>query len=250
MIMNREKDMNFENKIIIVTGAASGIGESCVQKLLDLNASVIGFDRISCKISAEKFKAYQVDVTNDEALRDAVNQVEKDFKKIDGLVNCAGVTSHAKPFYDMHVEEFEAVISTNLIGTFLCSKYVASKMIQKKKGKIVNISCIRSRIFGPNSADYCASKGGVAALTSAMAIDLAPFNIQVNAAAPGATVTGITQERFNVPEIRLMYEKAIPLGRIAQPQDIAGTVLFLLSEAADYITGETIFVDGGYSISK
>jgi len=242
--------MDFEGKIVIVTGAASGIGESCARKLLDLNATVAGFDRKPCKIVAQRFKACLVDVTNGEAVRAAVDELGKDFNKIDGLVNCAGVTSNAKPFYEMSIEEFETVVSINLTGTFLCSKYVSKKMIEKKKGKIVNISCIRSRIFGPNSADYSASKGGVVALTSAMAVDLAPFNIKVNSVAPGATLTGITQERFSASEIRAMYEKTIPLGRIAQPGDIANVVLFLLSESANYVTGETIFVDGGYSISK
>jgi len=242
--------MDFEDKIVIVTGAASGIGESCARKLLDLNATVVGLDRKPCKIVAQKFKTYLVDVTDGEAVRAAVDEVEKDFSKIDGLVNCAGVTSNAKPFYEMSIEEFETVVSINLTGTFLCSKYVSRRMMEKKKGKIVNISCIRSRIFGPNSADYSASKGGVVALTSAMAIDLAPFKIQVNSVAPGATLTGMTQDRFSAPEIRAMYEKTIPLGRIAEPDDIAKIVLFLLSEPANYVTGETIFVDGGYSISK
>ncbi|MFH1614518.1 MAG: SDR family NAD(P)-dependent oxidoreductase [Planctomycetota bacterium] len=155
--------MDFEDKIVIVTGAASGIGESCARMLLDLNTTVAGFDRKPCKITAQKFKSCLVDVTDGEAVSAAVDEVEKDFNKIDGLVNCAGVTSNAKPFYEMSMEEFETVVSINLTGTFLCSKYVSRKMIEKKKGKIVNISCIRSRIFGPNSADYSASKGGVVA---------------------------------------------------------------------------------------
>ena len=242
--------MDFENRTVIVTGAASGIGESCARKLLDLNATVGGLDRKPCRIVAQRFKAYLVDVTAGEAVSAAVDEFERNFDKIDGLVNCAGVTSNAKPFYEMSIEEFETVVSINLTGTFLCSKYVSRKMMGKKRGKIVNISCVRSRIFGPNSADYSASKGGVIALTSAMAIDLAPFNIQVNSVAPGATFTGMTYQRFSSPEKRDLYEKSIPLGRIAEPRDIAEVVLFLLSESANYLTGETIFVDGGYSISK
>ena len=242
--------MEFEDKIVIVTGAASGIGESCARKLLDLNATVAGLDRQPSKIVAQKFKTYLVDVTDVDAVRAAVDKVEKDSGKIDGLINCAGVTSNAKPFYEMSVEEFETVVSINLTGTFICSKYVSRKMMMKKKGKVVNISCIRSRIFGSNSADYSASKGGVVALTSAMAVDLAPFNIQVNSVAPGATLTGMTRDRFSSPDVIAMYKKSIPLGRIAEANDIAEVVLFLLSESANYVTGETIFVDGGYSISK
>lgn len=242
--------MDFEDKIVMVTGVASGIGESCARKLLNLNATVVGLDRRPCKIVAQKFKAYMLNVADGEAVSAAVDEVEKDFSGIDGLVNCAGVTSNAKPCYEMSIEHFETVVSINLTGTFICSKYVSRKMIEKRKGKIVNIGSVRSRIFGSNSAAYSASKGGVVALTSAMAIDLAPFSIQVNSVAPGAMVTGMNQERFSIPEIRARVEKTIPLGRIAEPNDIAEIVLFLLSESADYMTGETIFVDGGYSISK
>jgi len=242
--------MNFKDKIVIVTGASSGIGEACAKRLLDLDAKVAGFDVKTGRITHKNFKPYLVDVVDDDGTKAAVDDVEKNFGRIDALVNCAGISSNYKPFYDMSVDEWDKVISINLRGTFLCSKYVSQKMMKNKKGKIVNISCIRSRIFGPNNADYSASKGGVVALTSAMALDLAPFNIQVNSVAPGATFTGITEERFRNAEFRAKYEKSIPLGRIAKPEDIADAILFLLGESSNYITGETIVVDGGYSISK
>ena len=242
--------MNFKDKVVVVTGASSGIGEACAKKLLDLGAKVAGFDIKPGKISHESFKSYVVDVADDNSVKAAVDEVDSSFGRIDALVNCAGISSSYKPFYDMTMNEWEKVISVNLKGTFLCSKYVSRKMMKNKKGKIVNISCIRSRVFGPNMADYSASKGGVVALTSAMALDLAPFNIQVNSVAPGATLTGITKKRFSNPEVRTTYEKLIPLGRIAQPDDIAEVVIFLISDSSNYITGETIFVDGGYTKSK
>lgn len=242
--------MNFKDKVVVVTGASSGIGEACAKKLLDLGAKVAGFDIKPGKISHESFKSYVVDVADDNSVKAAVDEVDSSFGRIDALVNCAGISSSYKPFYDMTMNEWEKVISVNLKGTFLCSKYVSRKMMKNKKGKIVNISCIRSRVFGPNMADYSASKGGVVALTSAMALDLAPFNIQVNSVAPGATITGITEKRFSNPEVRTTYEKLIPLGRIAQPDDIAEVVIFLISDSSNYITGETIFVDGGYTKSK
>jgi len=242
--------MNFKDKVAVVTGASSGIGEACAKKLLDLGAKVAGFDIKPGKITHESFKSYVVDVADDNSVKAAVDEVDSSFGRIDELVNCAGVSSNYKPFYDMTIDEWEKVISVNLRGTFLCSKYASQKMMKNKKGKIVNISCIRSRVFGPNMADYSASKGGVVALTSAMALDLAPFNIQVNSVAPGATLTGITKKRFSNPEVRTTYEKLIPLGRIAQPDDIAEVVIFLISDSSNYITGETIFVDGGYTKSK
>ena len=242
--------MNFKDNVVVVTGASSGIGESCAKKLLELGAKVAGFDVKLSRVTHKNFKPYLVDVVDDDGTKAAVDDVGESFGRIDALVNCAGISSNYKPFYDMSVDEWERVISVNLRGTFLCSKYVSQKMMKNKKGKIVNTSCIRSRIFGPNMADYSASKGGVVALTSAMALDLAPFNIQVNSVAPGATFTGITEERFSNAEVRTKYEKSIPLGRIAKPENIADAILFLLSETSDYITGETIVVDGGYSISK
>lgn len=242
--------MDFKDKVIVVTGASSGIGESCVKRLLDTNAKVAGFDIRSGKITNENYKHYIVDVRDEKSIKAAVDAIDSSFGKINALLNCAGIFSSSKPFYEITVEEWEKVVSINLSGTFLCSKYVSRKMIENKKGKIVNISCIRSRIFRPNMADYSASKGGVVALTSAMALDLAPFNIQVNSVAPGFTFTGMTEKEFCNQEIRSKSEKIIPLGRIANPDDIADVVLFLLSDSSNYITGETVFVDGGFKISK
>jgi len=123
-------------------------------------------------------------------------------------------------------------------------------MIRHRKGRIINISCIRSRIFRPNMADYAASKAGVVALTSAMALDLSGYNIQVNSVAPGFTFTGMTEKKYSNKDIKEQSENLIPSGRIADPKDIANVVLFLLSDLSTYINGETIFVDGGYSIFK
>jgi NAD(P)-dependent dehydrogenase (short-subunit alcohol dehydrogenase family) len=172
------------------------------------------------------------------------------YPKIDGLVNCAGIFSCSKPFYEIGREEWDRTISTNLTGTFLVSKHVSQRMIKNEGGKIINIGCIRSRVFRPNMADYAASKGGIAALTSAMALDLASHNIQVNSVAPGFTLTGMTERSFGRDDVRKQSENLIPNGRIAEPADIANVVLFLLSDLSAYVTGETIVVDGGYSISK
>jgi NAD(P)-dependent dehydrogenase (short-subunit alcohol dehydrogenase family) len=158
--------------------------------------------------------------------------------------------SSSKPFYEMTSDEWNQVISTNLTGIFLVSKYLSQKTIRYRNGKIINISCIRSRIFRPNMADYAASKAGVVALTSAMALDLSEYNIQVNSVAPGFTFTGMTEKAFSCEYIRKQSENLIPSGRIADQNDIANVVLFLLSDLSAYINGETIFVDGGYSIFK
>ena len=240
--------MDIRDCVSVVTGASSGIGEACAKKLLDGGAWVAGFDVNPSRISNENFRPFAVDVTDEEGVKAAVEDIEKSAGRIDALVNCAGVSSSYKPFYEMSKGEWERVISVNLTGTFLCSKHVSRVMIKNKTGRIVNISCIRSRIFSPGMSDYSASKGGVTALTSAMALDLAPFNVRVNSVAPGATLTGMTEKRFSNPEVRRAFEERIPLGRIAQPEDIANVVLFLLSDASDHVTGQTLSVDGGYAI--
>lgn len=242
--------MDFGGKVIIITGAGSGIGEACATKLLASGAQVVGFDVGQGRIEHDRYLHSSVDVRDEKSVASAVVGVESAFGRIDGLVNCAGIFSCSKPFYEMSLEEWDTVISTNLTGTFLCGKHASLVMQQGRCGKIVNITCIRSRVVKPNLADYAASKGGVVALTAAMAMDLAPFGIQVNSVAPGFTLTGMTEKTYADPHVRKNREQKIPAGRIAEPGHIANTVLFLLSDAADYITGETIFVDGGFAVSE
>ena len=242
--------MDFRDKVVVVTGTSSGIGQGCALKLLECGAAVAGFDRSPGGITHERFRGYRVDVTDEKAIEEAVGDVRSRFGKIDGLVTSAGVSSNYKAFHEMSLEEWERVVGVNLTGTFLCAKHVAKEMMRAKQGKIVTIGCVTSMSMRPKMAEYAASKGGVAALTSAMAMDLAGFNIQVNSVAPGVTMTAITEKRLGDPEVRRNYEKSIPLGRVATPEDIANAVLFLLSDLASYVTGQTVVVDGGYSKSK
>jgi NAD(P)-dependent dehydrogenase (short-subunit alcohol dehydrogenase family) len=242
--------MEFKDKIYVVSGASSGIGKSCVEILLENNAIVAGLDIQKSEIKNNNYIHFIVDITNENILISVINTIEKQFNKINGLINCAGTFASSKPFFEITIEEWNKVISTNLTGTFLLSKHICQLMIKNGYGKIVNISCIRSKIFKPNMADYAASKGGIISLTSAMALDLSKFNIQVNSIAPGFTYTGMTSKAFDNPEIRKTSENLIPNGRIAMPEDISKVVLFLLSNSSDYINGETIFVDGGYKIFK
>lgn len=236
--------------VIVVTGASSGIGQGCVDVLCDNGATVVGFDVQESGKQAERYKHFLVDVRDEVSVNKTLDEVEAQYSKIDALVNCAGIYSSEKPFYEMSLEEWNKVLSINITGTFLMSKCVGQRMIKNEKGKIVNISCIRSRIFRPNMAEYAASKGGVVALTSAMALDLAPYNIQVNSVAPGFTYTDMTKESFDDPAVLKYSNSLIPMAKIADPKEIAKVVLFLLSDLSAYITGETIFVDGGFKVSK
>ena len=242
--------MENEQKLYVISGASSGIGKSCVDLLLEKNALIIGLDIQNSEVKNSNYEHYIVNVTDENGLKSIIGEIEKRYNKIYGLINCAGTFASSKPFYEITFDEWNNVISTNLTGTFLLSKYISQIMKKNMEGKIVNISCIRSKIFKPNMADYAASKGGIVSLTSAMALDLARYNIQVNAIAPGFTYTGMTSKSFDNPEIRKTSENLIPNGRIAMPKDISKVVMFLLSDSSDYINGETIFVDGGYSILK
>lgn len=241
--MNRwdNKDMTF-----IVTGASSGIGKSCAEQLLLSGATVIGIDIDESTIDEPGYKHYRASVTDEVQIQEIINNAPK----IDGLVNAAGIWGSGKPFYEMETSDWEKVLSVNLTGMFIVSKAVSKVMIRAGRGKIVNISCLRSSIFRNNMTDYAASKGGVVSLTSAMALDLAPHNIRVNAVAPGFIYTGMTRRSFDDDEIRKQSEGLIPEGRLGQPRDISNVVMFLLSDLSDYMTGTNVFADGGYHIQK
>jgi NAD(P)-dependent dehydrogenase (short-subunit alcohol dehydrogenase family) len=242
--------MDFKSIVIVVSGASSGIGKSTAELLLEKGAAVIGLDKKESGIQHVGYKHYKIDIQKEEEIVNAVEEIDKLFGRIDGLANCAGIFANSKPFFDLSLEEWERVINTNLTSIYLLSKHIAKKMMKNRSGKIVNISCIRSKIFRSNMADYAASKGAVVALTSAMALDLKGYNIQVNSVAPGFTYTGMTAESFDNPQVKEFSESIIPNGKIADPKEIANVVLFLLSDLSNYINGETIFADGGFTISK
>ncbi len=241
---------NYENRNYIVTGASSGMGRSCSETLLAAGASVFGIDLSEGTIQSEKYTHYQLNVADEGEVEKTIREILSRCGKIDGLVNVAGVFANNKPFYELDSESWNRVIGVNLTGTFLMSKYVSRSMIENRSGRIVNVSCIRSTIFKENMADYAASKGGVSAFSSAMALDLAPFGIRVNAVAPGFIRTGMTAKAFDDPAIASASEKLIPVSRIGIPEDVASVVMFLLSDTADYVTGTTVFVDGGYKAKK
>ena len=242
--------MNFKEKVFIVTGASSGMGKSCSELLLENDAVVVGIDRNDSTIEHDRYSHCKSDVLDEEQIQKCISEVDSKYGHIDGLVNAAGIFGNNKPFYELTMEEWNKVISVNTTGTFIVSKAAVPVMIREKHGKIVNISCIRSTIFKNNMADYAASKGAVASMTSAMALDLAPYNIQVNSVAPGFIYTGMTAASFDMPDVRAKSEALIPNGRLGMPKDIASVVLFLLSDMSDYVTGTMLFADGGYHIQK
>ncbi|MCR5049016.1 MAG: SDR family oxidoreductase [Saccharofermentans sp.] len=236
-------------KTYIVTGSSSGMGEATAALLLKEGAVVYGFDVNDASINDSNYNHVKLSITDEEQVREAVENISAGHK-ISGLVNAAGIWGNSKPFFEIDLPDWKRVLDVDLNGAFIVSKHVCLAMIPNREGSVVNISCIRSSIFRKNMADYASSKGAIVALTSAMALDLSPYNIRVNAVAPGFIYTGMTCRSFDDPTVREQSEKLIPNGRIGKPDDIAKVALFLLSDMSDYMTGTNVFADGGYHIEK
>jgi len=243
--------MRLKDKVALVTGGAQGIGRQiCLTFALEGADIVIGDINLE---QARKTKqeiealgriveAEELDVTDYSQVQNTVNKILDKFKKIDILVNNAGITRD-NLILKMSETDWETVIRVNLTGTFNCTKVVSRAMLKFRQGKIINIASIIGLTGNIGQANYSASKAGIIALTKTTAKELASRNINVNAVAPGFIQTRMTE---TLPEdIKEKMLKEIALGRFGTPQDVANVCLFLASEEANYITGQTIIVDGG-----
>lgn len=247
--------MTFHEKVAIVTGAGSGIGASVAERLAGEGARVAVADvneaaaqQVAAQIreAGGKAIAIQVDVSSPPQVTTLVSQTHKQWGRIHILVNNAGV-SGKHPFLDMDVAEWDRVLSVNLKGAFLCSQAVARIMVQEGGGgKIINITSVNAKVVVPGLCHYCASKGGLHMLTKALAVELAPHKINVNAVGPGIVETSLTAPSLKDPDTFQSLLQNVPWGRVGQPEDVAEAVLFLASRRADYITGTSLWVDGGW----
>lgn len=243
--------MRLENKVALITGAAQGIGREIALKFAAEGADIVVGD-INIEKAAEtqadieacgrKALALELDVTDYTKVTQGTNKILDKFGKVDILVNNAGITKD-NLLLRMSDAEWDAVLNVNLKGTFNCIKAVSRLMIKQRSGKIINIASIIGIIGNPGQANYSASKAGIIALTKTTAKELASRNINVNAIAPGFIQTDMTAK---LPEeLKLKMQEAIPLGKFGNPSDVAAVCVFLASEEASYITGQTIVVDGG-----
>ena len=238
-------------KNIIVTGGAQGIGKIISQQLLEKNYSVSVFDldeealsEFIQEIGSENIAFFQTDVFDEENVQKSISESVKRFGNISGLINNAAIQND-KPVTELTLEEWNHVIGTNLTGAFLCTKH-AAPFLKKSRGSIINISSTRAFQSEPNTEAYSASKGGILALTHALAISLVP-EIRVNCISPGwIDVSGI-KKKSKANQIKLSEADHLqhPAGRVGKPEDISNMVLFLLNPENDFITAQNFIIDGG-----
>lgn len=241
-------------KVAVITGGGSGLGHGYSVNLAKAGAVSVMIGRregplqeTKKEIEAFGGKAdfFLADVSNRADIRRCVDEIYEKYGKIDILVNNAG-TEIAEPVWDVTEEHFDKIISVNLKGTYMTAQAVAEKMALKKSGKIINIASLGSFIGLQDSTVYCSSKGAVMQLTKALAIELSKDGINVNAIAPGYFMTEMTKGFFEDEKHGGWIRSRIPLGYVGTEDELAGTVIFLASKASDYITGQTIIVDGGW----
>ncbi len=238
-------------RVALVSGAARGIGRACAQALAADGAQVMAADvngdgaRETAELIGVGARAYVCDFSSPEQIDALFAEVERDVGSVSVLVNNAGVASPAD-FLETSLEDFKRVIDLNLVGTFTATQRAAKRMVAESiNGAIVNMSSINAQVAIPSIAAYCASKGGVMQLTKAAALALAPHGIRVNAVGPGSIDTAMMAGVNANPEAMDMVMSRTPLKRIGTPEEVANIVAFLASDKASYVTGETIYVDGG-----
>ena len=242
--------MNFKGKVVVVTGAAQGIGRQIALNFAKLKAKVVILDLVEGALketqkelsSHSECLYYVVDVIDSKGVEEAVNKIIDNSSKIDILINNAGITRDNLALR-LSESDWDKVIAVNLKGTFLCSKFCAKYMVKQRQGKIINISSIIGIIGNPGQANYSASKAGLIGLTKTFAKELGSRNICVNAVAPGYIQTKMTDVLPDKVKEEML--KRIPLNRFGTSDDVASAVLFLASDRADYITGQVLVVDGG-----
>jgi len=246
-------DLN--GKVALVTGSSSGIGRAAAEALAANGARVAinfhhneaGAEAARAKIAGDGGEAIivQADVTNSSQVQSLVEQTVSEFGPIDILVNNAGSLIERLKILELTEERWDEVIDLNLKSAFLCSKAVAASMMERKTGAIINVSSIAGRNGGAlGSIHYSAAKGGVITFTKGLAKELAPFNVRVNAISPGVIDTPY-HKQFSSPEMMKTYAGMIPLGRVGTPAEVGSVICFLASDAAGYLAGETIEINGG-----
>ncbi|MDO8304675.1 SDR family NAD(P)-dependent oxidoreductase [Herminiimonas sp.] len=242
--------MKLDKKVAIVTGATQGIGLACAERLIQDGARVMLVDikpegAAVADSLGEQARFFAADVSLKVDVDAMIAATMQAFGRIDILINNAGVT-HAADFLDLSEDDFDRVLRINLKSMFLCSQAAAREMVKQQSGSIINMSSVNAELAIPNQVPYVVSKGGINQLTKVMSIGLARHGIRVNGIGPGTILTELARKAVLAsPEARRTILSRTPIGRCGEPEEIASVAAFLASDDASYMTGQTMYVDGG-----
>ena len=240
---------SFKGRVAVVTGGARGIGDAIVQAMRAAGAGVVSLDKVQPEEARPGVTYLEADVSNPDSVEAAFAAIESAGETPDILVNNAGI-QRVGLIGKLPFEEWQAVIGTHLTGFFLCASQAVPRMVKRGKGgAIISIASTAAYVGIPGRGPYCAAKAGIMGLTRTLALEVAAVGIRVNAIAPGYTRTKLVEEGIRNGSLKeeWMLER-VPMGRLAQPAEIAGIACFLASDAAAYITGQVITADGGWTI--
>jgi len=247
---------DLHGKVAMVTGSTRGLGEAAAKALAKAGADVAvcgrseaDIDRVSVDINAlgQKSAGFSIDVTSKQKVTECVDQILNTFGRVDILVNNAGV-NHRVPVLEYSEEDWDQVIDTNLKGYFLTAQAIAPQMLENGYGKVINISSIMGTVALPNQLAYASSKGGVDQMTKVMALEWAKQGLRVNAIGPTYFETDLVKPIRNDPERFNFINERTPMGRWGYLPELEGIIIFLAAPASDFITGQTIYIDGGWTI--